>query len=297
VRAQQPAQIQIAPEIAQNATLANEPKEVLNEKTGQPPYQETPAIEPAILSPENGKPLQGDATVDRPIAIPPESVPATQPNAAVIPISEKSQGLESEPPITQAPMIEPPHVAQTTTSRDDPTTTHIAQFIAPTTTLPSAEDDVILDRTPEQAARDTDIEMSDAGPSLPLSAQDAALVVEEERIANQQRESTLISQDDLPPPPPLQDREDQAVHDGTAQSQDTSMMSTPEPQPPPKWLLPPLRSELEGRKCLVLDLDETLVHSSFKVSLHHLVQNEMCSIVVNAEFRFSTKRTSRSPSR
>ncbi|KAF4963931.1 hypothetical protein FZEAL_10901, partial [Fusarium zealandicum] len=38
--------------------------------------------------------------------------------------------------------------------------------------------------------------------------------------------------------------------------------SAPEPQ---KWLLPPLATEHKGRKCLVLDLDETLVHSSFKI--------------------------------
>lgn len=31
------------------------------------------------------------------------------------------------------------------------------------------------------------------------------------------------------------------------------------------WLLDPLRPEFVGKKCLVLDLDETLVHSSFKV--------------------------------
>ncbi|KAJ3104031.1 hypothetical protein HDU97_009578 [Phlyctochytrium planicorne] len=31
-----------------------------------------------------------------------------------------------------------------------------------------------------------------------------------------------------------------------------------------KWLLKPLASEDHGKKCLVLDLDETLVHSSFK---------------------------------
>lgn len=31
------------------------------------------------------------------------------------------------------------------------------------------------------------------------------------------------------------------------------------------WLLPPVAPEHKGRKCLVLDLDETLVHSSFKV--------------------------------
>ncbi len=34
-------------------------------------------------------------------------------------------------------------------------------------------------------------------------------------------------------------------------------------QPAP--LLPPLHAAHNGRKCLVLDLDETLVHSSFKV--------------------------------
>jgi carboxy-terminal domain RNA polymerase II polypeptide A small phosphatase len=34
----------------------------------------------------------------------------------------------------------------------------------------------------------------------------------------------------------------------------------------PRPLLPPLTPQHAGRKCLVLDLDETLVHSSFKVS-------------------------------
>ncbi|RDA95507.1 hypothetical protein CP533_5478 [Ophiocordyceps camponoti-saundersi (nom. inval.)] len=32
-----------------------------------------------------------------------------------------------------------------------------------------------------------------------------------------------------------------------------------------KWLLPPVAPDHVGRKCLVLDLDETLVHSSFKI--------------------------------
>jgi RNA polymerase II subunit A small phosphatase-like protein len=35
----------------------------------------------------------------------------------------------------------------------------------------------------------------------------------------------------------------------------------------PAPLLPPVALEHKGRKCLVLDLDETLLHSSFKVSL------------------------------
>lgn len=36
----------------------------------------------------------------------------------------------------------------------------------------------------------------------------------------------------------------------------------------PAPLLPPVAAKHRGRKCLVLDLDETLLHSSFKVSLH-----------------------------
>lgn len=36
-------------------------------------------------------------------------------------------------------------------------------------------------------------------------------------------------------------------------------------QPNKKHLLPAISEEHQGRKCLVLDLDETLVHSSFKV--------------------------------
>lgn len=47
--------------------------------------------------------------------------------------------------------------------------------------------------------------------------------------------------------------------------------SAPEPQ---SWLLPPIAAEHKGRKCLVLDLDETLVHSSFKVSTICQVQND-----------------------
>lgn len=46
---------------------------------------------------------------------------------------------------------------------------------------------------------------------------------------------------------------------------DLSAVSTPEQTQ--KWLLPPIQPQFSGKKCLVLDLDETLVHSSFKVRL------------------------------
>ncbi|KAJ0422282.1 NIF-domain-containing protein [Aspergillus carlsbadensis] len=54
----------------------------------------------------------------------------------------------------------------------------------------------------------------------------------------------------IPPPPPL----------GTGKQPETSV-----PDRQQQWLLPPALPHLRSRKCLVLDLDETLVHSSFKV--------------------------------
>ncbi|KAL2841380.1 HAD-like domain-containing protein [Aspergillus pseudoustus] len=54
----------------------------------------------------------------------------------------------------------------------------------------------------------------------------------------------------IPPPPPL----------GTGKQPETSVQERQQ-----QWLLPPALPHLQSRKCLVLDLDETLVHSSFKV--------------------------------
>lgn len=136
----------------------------------------------------------------------------------------------------------------------------VVQAATPITT--SSEDLLIADRTPEQQARDTDIEMTDVGPSLPLSANDVAGTSEDER-------SPVITQNethkpiDLPPPPPLEERQAQVIaHESDIPNHDQSLASSPELQ---KWLLPAARPEHKGRKCLVLDLDETLVHSSFKV--------------------------------
>ncbi|KAI9475877.1 MAG: HAD-like domain-containing protein [Benjaminiella poitrasii] len=52
-------------------------------------------------------------------------------------------------------------------------------------------------------------------------------------------------------------------HDPTAELNEPNREVSP--VGPVVWLLPPLASEDKERKCLVLDLDETLVHSSFKI--------------------------------
>ncbi|KAF3021467.1 hypothetical protein G7054_g10019 [Neopestalotiopsis clavispora] len=94
---------------------------------------------------------------------------------------------------------------------------------------------------------DGDVEMADAG-----AADEAAQAgtVSEEQYQKQ-----------VPPPPsgPVPDASQPAP------TETEVAVAAPEPVPEQKWLLPAILPEHKGRKCLVLDLDETLVHSSFKI--------------------------------
>lgn len=49
-------------------------------------------------------------------------------------------------------------------------------------------------------------------------------------------------------------------------------------QPPAKFLLPEVSIADYGKNCVVIDLDETLVHSSFKVFCltHHVFKKNLC---------------------
>lgn len=66
----------------------------------------------------------------------------------------------------------------------------------------------------------------------------------------------------LPPPPP--GPVPIAPSPPAAPVSEGSDIAVPD-APQPKFLLPAIEPHMKGRKCLVLDLDETLVHSSFKV--------------------------------
>ena len=122
----------------------------------------------------------------------------------------------------------------------------------PVVDRPSEEQQrIIEDQTEEQKALDADIEMKD----VPLSSNDVHQEGEDPDAAVATTEQPKI---DLPPPPPLEQRQD-AIHKQTSELSEAS-----EPQ---KYLLGPIEPRFKGKKCLVLDLDETLVHSSFKVYL------------------------------
>ncbi|KFY41170.1 hypothetical protein V494_03178 [Pseudogymnoascus sp. VKM F-4513 (FW-928)] len=75
---------------------------------------------------------------------------------------------------------------------------------------------------------------------------------------NQQTNTGGIS---IPPPPPILGPSTNS--NAVIQPQVPSVADSVEEKQ--QWLLPPIAPRFNGKKCLVLDLDETLVHSSFKI--------------------------------
>jgi len=233
--------------VSATATSADESKEVIDEKTER---QNAPVIESSQAPTSAGVVATSDRQLPASEALPVQS------NAEPRPSTSSRQA-----PVISEPVNAAPQTNAAPAEREIQPAVVPVQMHQPTPVIAQQEDEVILDQTPEQAQRDHEIEMSNSGPSLPLSEKDAQEVVEEENQAYERKVSQDVDRNDLPPPPPIQAPDERRDVVAT----DTSLPLAPEP--PQKWLLPPLRSEFTGRKCLVLDLDETLVHSSFKVSI------------------------------
>lgn len=105
---------------------------------------------------------------------------------------------------------------------------------------------------------------------------------------------------------PVSSANDKLSHEEEVKQTLAVLPGPPPPPPPPvapeipsppeqEWLLPPPLPHLQNRKCLVLDLDETLVHSSFKVSGERDVDMWTCRLTVIC--RSSNAPISPSPSR
>lgn len=216
-----------------------ESKEVPQETIGGTPYSEqTAAKKPKMVtrhskehaSKEKSTSLgNGQASEKESIA---EGTHQEQP----LPPLPATKPLSNQPCIPAAPSkpevvpIPPPTQSQTTSAEEDVV----------------EEGQVINDRTPEQAKRDSDIEMTQAPPIAP-EAGDVQRNAEPEKERQQ-------TQSSLPPPPPRNN-----------QSRGSSPADRSPAAERQQWLLPPIQPRFQGKKCLVLDLDETLVHSSFKV--------------------------------
>ncbi|KAL5314987.1 hypothetical protein ACEPPN_017637 [Leptodophora sp. 'Broadleaf-Isolate-01'] len=112
-----------------------------------------------------------------------------------------------------------------------------------------SESKVSTTQNPAQEQKDTegDVKMADSEP-VPAD--------KEETTVPPVRKDETVNKAALPPPPPVPQPQPGLSEDKAA----------PEPaEQKSQWLLPPIAPRFQGKKCLVLDLDETLVHSSFKI--------------------------------
>ena len=117
----------------------------------------------------------------------------------------------------------------------------------------AAEDNMINERTPTQ--EQDDAALADV-PPVDTMAADAP-------TATGDNKSDSTPPLPPPPPPPIAPRRQPSSTSGHHNRNVSNQANNISEQQ--KWLLPPIKPEFKGKKCLVLDLDETLVHSSFKV--------------------------------
>ncbi|KAK4100602.1 NIF-domain-containing protein [Parathielavia hyrcaniae] len=190
------------------------------------------------------------------------ATPSEQPSGSKTHLSEK-EAVQQAPPLSHGSVRNGKRVSGTST-QDQSTVGGERDNESKQTTLvgPGASNPVISVEAPHATRADTenveevpaekdaegDVPMPDAEASRQPITQAASSTAEE-------------SLPRVPPPPPG------PVPAVPSAPTHTLIESPPvfAPDQPQRFLLPPQAPEHKGRKCLVLDLDETLVHSSFKI--------------------------------
>ncbi|GAA6062334.1 hypothetical protein JCM10212_006584 [Sporobolomyces blumeae] len=198
-----------------------------NEKAASP----TPVEPEAAITPPETEPLVA-ASPDTPIAAPPPSS-SPSPRGVTLP-QEETEGVTSGavvPPGQAAPLTSPPAVAPKSRRRKS------GKHPRATGT------EGIITSVPEPGARQGGIVLAGSGDSISSDEgseeEDEEDDLDEEEEEEEDEEQSLIARGGVGIP---------IGEDGL-----------------PHPLLDELSEDLKGRKCLVLDLDETLVHSSFKM--------------------------------
>ena len=212
---------------------SEESKDMSEEKIGGPPYSDIkPAQQPRILERQkeesSTKELQSTANQDEARETSP--VPPNTQRSAISPVPVPPNS--SEPAATSS-SVRPEGSSANPVILSNPTLFPASSMASPLT----------------QADQDGDVEMVDTSDHTPVAPEPNADV--DTRHVGQTQVIAQATQESHVP----------AASDDHRQSV-TSTAPLNEKQ---TWLLPPIRPEFNGKKCLVLDLDETLVHSSFKV--------------------------------
>lgn len=228
----------VKPNASAGESTTGESRENTEDNIGGPEYSEMKSATKPLMVTRSSKEKVTTEKVGPPIAAPAPEEPKETPAPAAY----------RDPPLPPVPAPTVPLVPSTQDSKVEQGIPTQAAVIAAAPQVIEPEESVaeqgttINDRTPQQEQRDSDIAMVDAPPVVPTT--------DEQTNTTRELQQAQIN---LPPPPPR--------NANGAPSTSTSAAPSERHQ----WLLPPLQPQLKGRKCLVLDLDETLVHSSFKV--------------------------------
>ncbi len=233
----------VKPNASAGESTTGESKEITEEKIGGPEYSEMKSASKPTMMTRSSKERLTTEKVGPPIAaVEPEEAqeppapaayrdpPLPPVSSSIVPLTQESKEEQGIP--TQAAGIAAP-----------------PQLIEPEQSV-AEQGTAINDRTPQQESRDSDIVMVDAPPPTSTAEEPSATTRELQQ-----------AQINLPPPPP---RNGNGNGNGNGAASSSNAVVPSEKQ---RWLLPPLQPHFKGRKCLVLDLDETLVHSSFKVRI------------------------------
>lgn len=158
------------------------------------------------------------------------------------------------------------------------------------TTLPLADPSASVQQQPSFQGKPVEIPEQDASRKLPVSNAgirtgtavengdiSAKAIGNNATVSNQYKPSDRDDKDVTMADAPAMDDNEEDTRQPPRQEQQAVALLPPPPIGPTlkqpissagesqQWLLPPPLPHLQNRKCLVLDLDETLVHSSFKV--------------------------------
>ncbi|KAF4567664.1 hypothetical protein EYR40_006667 [Pleurotus pulmonarius] len=210
----------------------------------------------------------------------PSKAHESQPESSTQPEqSTSNEKTKAEDPPTQAP-VPPKKDVETSektlpVSSDTAESSKIAIVIPPpisTTPPPISDSDIIIPPTPTSqllpeeetggvTAGAVQAPGSTGGSSIHIhhehKKRDSTIATNGVGDGDESEATSFDTDDELDDPPPEEDDEDILILRGGA--------GIPiGPDGVPKPLLPPIAPQHVGRKCLVLDLDETLVHSSFK---------------------------------
>lgn len=268
MRGRQPTPVvKPTPSAADSST--GESKEATDENIGGPAYLEhTPAIKPKMHNPRSNETLSSEKTdyvektaktehtgfsekTDKTV------LPENTANSLVekVVLVESGSRNQASPPLQDAESL---NTCTEDSEQIKPVVpiTYSSTEVADSSRAPLPIEKIAekavergQDRSPEQESKDSDVLMVEASPIAPA--------VEGGSKDAENRDETQ-AQINLPPPP-LRNGQDRAGGIGRTPS---NAATQNEKQ---LYLLPPLQPRFKGKKCLVLDLDETLVHSSFKV--------------------------------